>query len=119
MKGRILGFFEDFVTKQGDRTVCLGTKPCEYTPGRIVGSEGIEERVITEPITLHVGTGRLVTYKASPQKPLVVQVGLQILTGRMELRGGEITDGPYFDTDTMTVYGIPGFNAGSGWKSAS
>ncbi len=85
------GYFEEFLLDRGDAVWPKGLGaliyPVQLPPeqqGRKLGYAGKRVFVVTEPITLHKGH-KVVTYKASPKKPLKVSTQLQRLEGR-ELR---------------------------------
>ena len=106
MKFPILGFFEELMTVEAPKK-CLGTRRIAYDPTRKLGSGGMREITITEPFELHRGH-KIVPYKASPKKPLVVMTMMQMLNGRA-VSEDEKVDGPYYSTVTRQVYGIPDF----------
>ena len=106
MKFAILGFFEDLMTVQ-EPIKCLGTRRIPYDPTRKLGSGGRREITITEPYELQRGH-KVITYKASKKKPLVVVTSMQMLNGK-SFAEHEDVGGPYYSTVTRQVYGIPNF----------
>ena len=116
MKVEIIGFYEEFLVDGVDSKKCIGTRVVPYEPGRSLGYDGAKEIIITESLTLDSGHKK-VYIKASATKPLMVTTMLNMLNGRLERNISGPIQKPYFDTDTKTIYGVPGLNPAKGWSS--
>ena len=74
----VLGFREDLMDAKTGKM--LGTREI-IDPDRPLGSNGLKEYIITEPIVLKRGPNEF-TLKASPQRPRRVIGMIQLLCGR-------------------------------------
>jgi hypothetical protein len=106
MKVPILGFFEELITTE-EPIKCLGVRIVEFEPGRKLGADGMRTITITKDVELQRGH-KTATFKASPEKPLVVKTMVQMLNGRALSESAEIS-GPYYSTLNAQVYNLPGY----------